>query len=32
MLDINEELNNNVEYESLDNIKGKLKERGPVLV
>jgi len=32
LLDINEELNNNVEYKSLKNIKEQLRERGPVLI
>lgn len=32
LLDINEELNNNIEYKSLKNIKEQLRERGPVLI
>lgn len=32
LLDINEELNNNIEYKSLKSIKDQLRERGPVLV
>jgi len=32
LLDVNEELNNNVEYKSLNNVKDQLRERGPVLV
>lgn len=32
ILDVNEELNNNIEYKSLKNLKDKLRERGPVLV
>lgn len=32
LLDINEELNNNIEYKSLKNIKEQLMERGPVLI
>lgn len=32
LLDVNEELNNNIEYKSLKNIKEQLRERGPVLI
>jgi len=32
VLDVNEELNNNIEYKSLDSVKEQIRERGPVLV
>jgi len=32
LLDVNEELNNNIEYKSLKSIKEQLRERGPALV
>lgn len=32
VLDVNDELTNNVEYKSLQNLKEQLRERGPVLV
>lgn len=32
LLDVNEELQNNIEYKSLNNLKEQLRERGPVLV
>lgn len=32
LLDINEELNNNIEYKSLKSIKQQLREYGPVLI
>lgn len=32
LLDVNEELQNKVEFKSLDNLKEQLRERGPVLV
>lgn len=32
ILDVNEELNSEIEYESLKILKNKIRERGPVLV
>lgn len=32
MLDINEELNNTIEQKSLDELKTKLKEHGPIFI
>lgn len=32
VLDVNEELNNDVEHKPLEDIKEKLRERGPVLI
>jgi len=32
LLDVNEELNNSIEYKSLDNVKDQLREHGPVLI
>lgn len=32
VLDVNEELNNNIEYKSLDSLREQIRERGPVLI
>lgn len=32
VLDVNEELNNEIEYKSLQSLKDQLRECGPVLV